>query len=103
MNADEIREMEAGREMDTLVAEKVMGWSPITYETDDNGWQPSTDIADAMQIFECDKFNHFVVDRVDDRSERYQARCATPFFAESAWSDTAPLAICRAALLTALE
>ena len=26
MNADEIRNMEAGREMDALVAEKVMGW-----------------------------------------------------------------------------
>ena len=35
MDRDEILNMPAGREMDALVAEKVMGWH---IETDDSGW-----------------------------------------------------------------
>ena len=126
MNADEIREMEAGREIDTIVAVELKFYQlgkrsrsiifadgyelkGFTGKADAMGYITavcpdfSTDIAAAMQLFELDKFKHFAIDRVDDRSERYQARCATPFNAFSAWGDTAPLAICRAALLTALE
>lgn len=105
-------EMKAGRGLDALVAEKVMGWTPIPDAPswsegyrDANGipqkTRPfSTSIADAWSVVEklrangfeygvrsIDAFNHHVV-----FSRKREA------FGEFAISDTAPHAICLAAL-----
>lgn len=72
MTDDEIRNMPAGREMDALVAERVMGWHKeetgimprwadkdghfVHYVLDDfdgnSGWFPSDDIAAAWEVVE---------------------------------------------------
>ena len=95
MTRDEITNMPAGRELDALVAEKVMGWYPNAT------WSPSTDIASAWQVI-----NILI-------SLRKRPRLM--FVAENEWKvyfdigdaeaygSIASLAICRAALLAVME
>lgn len=99
--------MKPGRELDALVAEKVMGWSPVGDEFDGAEFAAfldahpySTDIAAAWEVFEkiqpaaiChakfggkNKLPEWVVARPDDMGD------------EIATAPTAPHAICLAAL-----
>ena len=94
--------MPAGREMDALIAEKIFGLT-----VDDNFYLPnySTNIADAWIVIEKMKSKHF---RISYKSAPFQKYDKEPlgwlcsmsgfeFIPEHA--ATAPLAICRAALL----
>lgn len=110
MTRDEILRMPAGKELDALIAEKVMGWRKVrwlgTYDWRDkdgdhpysvNGWTPSTDSQKA-----CD-----VVDKLGPASfSSYKYNdgfgvCLDSDFTVKA--ETLPLAICRAALLAVSE
>ena len=110
--------MNAGRELDALIAEKVMGWiyKPDVYgdvymTTDDwhalvgaslNEWYPSTRIQDAWQVVEKIKgmvegtftlcwIGHWAAGW-DDYGSMFMAGSKTGY------ADTAPIAICLAAL-----
>lgn len=121
------KEREAGRELDALVAEKVMGWRPITHlsgepvadgwvgfwdgdwfrwttrpESDEpdasKEWLPSTSIADAWLVVE--KYEHFKMWR-NPFTKKFSAEFYTEFGKRNKWAasaDTAPEAICLAAL-----
>lgn len=125
MTMDEIVNMVEGRELDALIAEKVMGWFDYYphFSTEhhfsgwfaevpkdklgicmaDEDWSPSTDIAAAWEV----------VEKVDADLD---ARCVDVWRDANHWNfsihydkrvsiasaDTAPLAICRAALLAVL-
>lgn len=104
----------AGHELDTLVAERVMGWTRIR-QRDNGSWQMtaptgqesayvptfSTDIAAAWQVVE-----HFVAKGwgMTILSPSHWAEVGWTawidgeFTHEKAEADTSPLAICRAAL-----
>jgi hypothetical protein len=124
MNRDEILAMPAGREMDALIAEKVMGWTlgepheihgwmmhgMVTVRdwvgsTNDAGithiekWSPSTDIAAAWEVVEKlgDKFDE--LERGDGGEFWMCVVYPDGFIPCVARAETAPLAICRAALL----
>ena len=106
--------MEAGRELDALVAEKVMGWTIrngdwvdgegyAQWEAFDSDYSdsprfaPSTDIAAAWAIFEK------TLGHVERRGhpipgEEWLATIWYEGKAGQAFADTAPLAICLAAL-----
>lgn len=120
----DVDKLEAGPEIDALVAEKVMGWKP----DDDDGhawedadgdwkahrkdgpwmdtgeviWSPSTDIAAAWEVVE--KFSKFRIDNhghYDDPKLRYMCEVydeARDLHSGRVFGETAPLAICRAAL-----
>lgn len=112
MNYDE---MGAGPEMDRLIAEKVMGWKEYHCEggytdtsgyiritdkwaSDENSFHPSTNIANAWEVVE-----EIVADRQDSAFELFFRGkdgwgVATTDNVRWALGDTAPLAICRAAL-----
>ena len=124
-----IDEMQAGREMDALIAEKVMGWAVFYgeykgYELLDDevaqGYPPeeeadgvpfeipyySTDIAAAWEVVEriTEKRWKFKLRRLPgkDYMAYFQNLLRFPIECESAPSGTAPLAICRAALKVVL-
>ena len=102
--------MPAGREMDALVAEKVMGWADINSNAalvgglcdDKRNWKPlpfySTDIAAAWEVVEKIKGNYgncrFITEWVPKAK---QWSCGGDGY-DCGWGKTAPLAICRAAL-----
>jgi len=116
MTKDEILRLEAGRELDALVAEKVMDykrgdvagqevWATkepegmlIRFVGDD--FMPSKEIGHAWQV----------VEKMSKRDTvyiyLYEGGCSIlhGFYQEKlASADTAPLAICRAALLAVME
>lgn len=110
MNIDD---MPAGPEMDRLVAERVMGWEPKPPRW--NGWwyyedhrpdedskcfQPSTNIAHAWEVVDRMKIRGDDVCLDFYRShDQWQVSTNAPKGRGScASADTAPLAICRAAL-----
>lgn len=128
MIPDEIDNLEAGPELDTLIAERVMGWvvGPEEYVHGHNmhvgsferswvgskcdgrtwlvgGFKPSTDIAAAWQVVEKLKGNPG-----DDLKDWHwnpeivwlddNRGWAVVFNEQEASAPTAPLAICRAAL-----
>jgi hypothetical protein len=118
--AIETKELKAGPELDTLVAEKVMGWQrfrlaqlpygPEFWGGDDpdaegpfvHAWKPSTDIAAAWQVVERfrDKRRHLAGEIFIIPYEGIY-RCHlndADGMRTTADADTAPLAICRAAL-----
>ena len=118
MTRDEILNMPAGRVLDALVAEKVMDWHWYKFldpklvdeakgawlDKDNrvmhNEWLPSTDIADAWQVVE--KMQSFELEM--DYQESWHAYVNFP--GEEWYSsigDTAPLTICRAALLAVMD
>lgn len=109
-------EMEAGREMDALVAEKVMGWTvkkegystwvviTDTYWTRPlvggeggswGNWTPSTDIAAALPVLE-----KWTDAEIEKAGGNYRVTLiGAPIVTADA--KTLPLAICRAALKAA--
>ena len=112
----DIDKLEAGPELDALVAEKVMGWRMIRNDPllSHTGWidgdgrkrtryDPppySTDIAAAWEVLE--KFPWF---RIDNRGDYEGNQAFMVELSDDAknlsgkmWAPTAPLAICRAAL-----
>jgi hypothetical protein len=129
------RELPAGRELDALVAEKVMGWKYRQSSPDpkkhfcreygnDAGWwlKPSmtpgakhwacatcspppaysTDIAAAWEVTEKLAEDFMLVYAVAHAGWRARFEHAEGWWKGEAYADTAPLAICRAAL-AALE
>lgn len=119
MNIDE---MEAGREMDAMVAEKVMGWErgAVCWMIPNNTpgerigplideWQPSTDIAAAWEAVEkCLLLGYGLNIRkafYDEEEDRWYIAVTINLKNKSSsvarftvFDETAPLAICRAAL-----
>jgi hypothetical protein len=113
----DIVNLEAGRELDTLVAEKVMGWTD--WREDSGGrrikapgensrpFSPSTDIGDAFEVAAKIGTN-FVLEWIKDP----KMFVAAPWPGTGPWiaglsgetcmrGETAPLAICRMALVAA--
>ncbi|MED5050605.1 hypothetical protein P9850_01810 [Anoxybacillus rupiensis] len=110
------------REIDRLVAEKVMGWEPVyddgdlvsfvtefgtLFFSDDDEceWSPTIDIADAWKVVEklreSKKFTlHDVLDKNDNKVYYAQFHWIEMRYVEyvGAHANTAPLAICLAAL-----
>lgn len=107
------------REIDRLIAEKVMGWEvkeipskkfldayvlykrPNQSNINDHQWNPSTYIQDAWQIVE--KFDFASVDRITGYGEFYNVTLSVAeedgtYSEVEAKADTAPMAICLAAL-----
>lgn len=104
MNIDQ---MPAGREMDTLVAQEVMGWhcwnteQGPCYKTADgqyvrgaHTWSPSTSIADAWEVVE---FLIGIRKLLSIHPHMFEWSCEWAG-GHHAYAKTAPLAICRAAL-----
>jgi hypothetical protein len=134
---EKILEMEAGRELDSLVAEDVMGWKmaiatdgtteywdngtfcggkrvePVTggFRLDDysNTWNPSTNISNAWEVLEKmrERFDWVGIDSV--MKSRYRCLIIDRIVLDGketigeCIADTAPEAICKAALLAAIE
>ena len=138
MTRDEILALEAGRELDALVAEKVMGWTWGEYSPPVEGpskilrppesWAPSPDRAPGSEV-SCPGW-HFrvpqystdiaaaweVVEKMVPIKYGFNLAIESPpgpwgdwevhFYnggTHLAFADTAPLAICRAALLAVME
>jgi len=115
LTIDTILVLPAGRELDALVAERVMGWHrrkrngvevwvvttdtfdpPVTYPVE--CWNPSTSIAAAWEVVEKqDDCLHLKQHGEKGMWEAYFCHnyCEADYLGEA---DTAPLAICRAAL-----
>jgi hypothetical protein len=116
--------MTAGPELDALIAEQVMGWTkreltdPITgpewYWCGPKGqlhhvlaWRPSTDIRCAWKVVEQLRGQHCCTKLYSDHNYIWECTMSTrfddphtgkpPVFGQA---DTAPLAICLAALKT---
>lgn len=130
MTEDEIRNLPAGDEMDARVAEDVMGWHrnenggypcwndaegrfqcgiPHTDWEDDEDfhllrWHPSESILWAWEVVEKLERDNLCMTILNDGScwsvFIYNEHKVTMAYANA---DTAPLAICRAALLTVSE
>ncbi len=126
-----IDEMPAGRELDALVSEKVMGWvwiafeiahttdvvrrpypgdswdvqhgrradftEPIAYGWDSNLPHYSTDIAAAWRVVDRRKGEYTFILSYNQHEHTWWV-CFDPVNHYEARADTAPLAICRAAL-----
>ena len=138
MNKEEILAMEAGKELDHLVATKVMGWTewrrhglfglftrdfwvePIAFQPplwmlpqQVSTWHPSTDLPTAWQVVEeMSKlgYNMSLLHRSSklypdywDCEFRPKGSRKPPAYEWVYHQETAPLAICKAALLTRLE
>jgi hypothetical protein len=104
LTRDEILAMEPGRELDALVAEKVMGWTKVG----ENAWEApnikgypllprySTDIATAWEVVEkiAQKWHDFNIGR-------HHGKWSIGWNYKGSVVDlkTAPEAICKAALL----
>ncbi|UAT29532.1 hypothetical protein K7T73_13075 [Bacillus badius] len=111
------------REIDRLVAEKVMGWEPnldddgtvLSYDTEhgnlffyddnENDWCPSADIQDAWKVVESlrERKIFTIYDAWDEKDEKifcanFQYNDTYHVVDYSAYADTAPMAICLAAL-----
>jgi hypothetical protein len=123
MNREEIMQMEAGRELDALVAKKVMGWKYGQAGVDWSGWvgvnprpskeanlghfSPSTNISAAWEVVEKLKENQYSLPQIyltdSDNDWHVSVRVAGDQGFIDIQSPTTPLAICRAALLTTLS
>lgn len=130
MTRDEILNMEAGPEMDALVAEKVMGWHLETddkgwkYWTDDTGlyyqgcvqheddfedeedfhilhWHPSESILWAFEVVEKMRYKRIIHN--PEFSPLWEAHLTCDSGYGDATAPTLSLAICRAALLAVME
>lgn len=116
--------MTAGRDLDALVAEKVMGWvrgkigpaddlSPVWFpQGPDSYWTEtvprfSTDIADAWQVVEKLRQTHCCLNLHSDHAYAYSCSLIKndddphePHSGIGRTAETAPLAICLTALLS---
>lgn len=109
----------AGRELDALIAEKVMGWRNLHVERHGDDYprfgQPpgvaldcvnvprfSTDIADAWKVVEALDTDFLTLEYLTgvdpDAPSRRNWQAEFRLSRTYAWADTAPLAICLAAL-----
>lgn len=89
MNADEIRTKPAGKELDQEIRRMIgprSGWFPVY-------WSPSTNIGAAWEV--VDEMG----DRFDSLSLTLSGKWRVTIGPVEALAETAPLAICRAALL----
>jgi hypothetical protein len=112
MTKDEILNLPAGEEMDTLIAERVMGFSFNKYGHSFTGkghpgWHDlnklpnySTDMAAAWEVVEQRQKNGYCFD-ADGNALRRRIRFGVG--QEIGEAETMPLAICRAALLAVME
>jgi len=102
-------EMKAGRELDALVAEKVMGWTlsgrvwiderghlQTIEPTSFGSFEPSSDIAAAWEVVEKMRARGLIVDLTLGAGAYCRIGGFRPFAEER--GATAPLAICLAAL-----
>ena len=120
--ASKAENMVAGRELDALVAERVMGWTRGPEKNPPNRTWPiassrtwrapdshharalprySTLIDDAWQVVAKMRADGFGFSLTDDQGETWTAEFWNPVIRLTA--DTAPLAICRTALIAAVE
>lgn len=95
MTRDEILKMPAGLATNQLVAEVVMGWDASDY-TEKTRFKPSTNIASAWKVAEVFPTIGIYHDSV---SGEWQVNIR----GSVAKAETAPLAICRAALLEVIN
>ncbi|UAT29475.1 hypothetical protein K7T73_12780 [Bacillus badius] len=107
------------REIDRLVAEKVMGWEPnldddgtvLSYDTEfgnlffyddnENDWSPSVNIQDAWKVVDEMRANRefrFELVTTESFSLNYKCRFRLDDVFVKVVSKSAPLAICLAAL-----
>lgn len=96
------------REINNLIAEKVMGWHLRKMENvaawvDENKnwtlkqmWNPSNDIQDAWQVVE--KLKYDVKITKTDLKPKYQVHVFVPGDVKMVFAETAPMAICKGAL-----
>lgn len=114
LTREQIEAIPAGREMDTLIAEQVLGWTfhPSSFEqAEPSEWRkdgrkiwaapftPSVNIAAAWQVFDP---MHLPLEKSQEGTWLvYRPESAS--IAILGHADTAPLAICRAALALSLE
>jgi hypothetical protein len=120
MTRDEILNMPAGKEMDALIAEKVMGWhrhgsswhddagycAYNEQETWEPHFEPSRKIEDAWEVVEklCNETGCDVVKVCKRDPELLRGEWSCNFGRGfEAFGDTATLAICRAALMAVME
>lgn len=107
MDAETIRAMPAGREMDALVAERVMGANPRDVKIVGYGPTPhySTDIAAAMDVLCKAREGEplMITAGLMDGSDQYKGQYYCSILQVEAFGDTISHAICRAALLATLE
>jgi hypothetical protein len=106
MTSDEILALKLGRELDALVAEKVMGWfldSDIGYWRNESGlckrqdkWSPSEDISAAWEVVE-EMGDCLHLRQHGEQGEWEAWFCGYPN--SKAHGETAPEAICKASLL----
>ena len=116
LTKEKVLAMEAGREMDALVAERVMGWSygysdqfktvAWRYPLGERTWFPaSNDISAAWEV--ADKLKIAIIPQSPSAPDelKYLARAEWDFkqLEIDVFAETAPLAICRVALLTTLS
>lgn len=106
--------MQAGRELDALIAERVMGWcawrsplvprgvtQPDCWQTGErnrpavrmSGWSPSTNIADAWKVFDV-LGGHVTIHTINGG----WACRINDWMRTHCWAETPALAICRSAL-----
>jgi len=128
MTREEILALEAGRELDALVAKKVMGWHLVRWADETDGgrvwkgdageyrapysvdpnpkwrWSPSTDIAAAWEVVDALMDNGIGLPQIFHDGQLWVASVSdcTRKKSNMASALTAPLAICRAALLAVM-
>ncbi|PZD95205.1 hypothetical protein DNH61_11640 [Paenibacillus sambharensis] len=115
--------MEPGRELDALVAEKVLGWKQCSVEgtakiaygkpSDFRDHEPrvrigdySTDIAAAWEVVEKMRSNDYLLDIGNGSGAGYAAMFYNPnktIFLIGPYTETAPDTICKAALLVMIK
>lgn len=120
MNKDEILNMKTGRELDALVAEKVLDWKYVFYAQPINLWvgdidgtvrkiipNYSTDILLAIEVLEL--FDFYSIDKVSDcfipQYEVTVESCMEDgtYNQISAKAKNIPEAICKACLIAKLD
>lgn len=102
MTRDEIENMQAGQDMDLLVSDKVLrftskDWNARFFSSNGNRTQFSTDISDAWIVLL--KFPEVYIEY---KNEEYFVMIGDDFDA-SVTDKSAPLAICKAALLAVID
>jgi len=117
MTREEILNMPAGREMDALIAKEVMGWVLNPPNVRGHGWLIhdhkmiginslpyfSTDIAAAWEVVEKEEHGFSLWVSGVRSAPLCKAEIIIGDNRYGCYANTAPLAICRAALLAVLE
>ena len=96
MTRDDVLAMEPGRELDALVAKKVMGWFEVW-----KPFSPSTDISAAWEVVEKLQGTYWV--RMNSMMKDHSCGVGKPDMRWEYYGNSMPEAICKAALLAVLE